>query len=126
MNSSQIRVSAHAITRYKERVKPGLEWEGAKLELEALIETVGRICDYPDWTESPRHGSQFMELSDGLGAVIVEGVITTIVCRGGMHPKQRARKNEQRSQKRPDRKTKSKNWKRRERAGRPEEILEWL
>lgn len=128
MGEGSFHVSTHAACRYKERIKPGLEYEDAKKELESLVKMFGRIVPFPAWAARPRPGSQFLELSDGLGAVIMDGhEITTIVARGGMKPEQRQERNARRSRRRSARLTRSKHFASKKLGRRPEikEPFEW-
>jgi hypothetical protein len=48
-NPEQVTVSAHAVEQYRDRVKPGLDPDGARAELEQLC-TLGRIqTEAPGW-----------------------------------------------------------------------------
>lgn len=114
-------VTVHAAVRYRERVKPALDYAAARSELEDLVERFGKITDYPDWNPRLRPGSQFLSLLDGLGAIVMDGdQITTVVCRGGMRPEKRAARNERKARRKAARLTRSKNYASKNVARRPE------
>lgn len=120
-------VTVHAATRYRERVKPALEYAAAKQELEDLVERFGEITDYPGWTgDHPRPGAQFLSLLDGLGAIVMDGdQITTVVTRGGMHPDKRAAKNERRAIRKAARLFRSKSFAAKKKGRRPDRSPNW-
>jgi hypothetical protein len=60
----QVRVSAHAVEQYRERVKPGLESDAARAELERLC-MLGRIrTEPPGWVNPARPAAYYLLLGD--------------------------------------------------------------
>ena len=96
-----LNVSSHAIERYRERVKPALDFDPAKLELEALLEIAGPFeTEPPEWMrgEQPENDG-FIELSDGIVAAIQGGYVATILTRSGASSVYRQRRNENKAAK---------------------------
>ena len=96
------QVSDHAIVRYQERVKPALTREQAKRELEALVGTAqGLGKEQSPWlTLSGAPVDAFLELSDGIIALVMDLTVITVLIRGGSHESVRKARNERKARRR--------------------------
>jgi len=104
-----ISVSEQAIIRYRERVKPALDFQPAKAELEALIRMAGDLRPgVPDWASLKEESDGYFELADGVAAVVRESIVTTVLARGGLHSSVRAARNERKRRKRARRRNRPK------------------
>ena len=93
----QVIVSAHAVEQYRVRVKPGLEPDAARAELEQLC-TLGRIhTDAPGWVNPARPAAYYLLLGDLIVLPLapqVDGwVATTCVAQRTLTPTRRAAKS---------------------------------
>ena len=101
-----VRMSGHAITRYRERVKPGLGREDAKADLERIARQ-GTILDKP-----PRYA--YSELDSDAWLQIAEGIVLPLVrhgsiylavsclCNGGLPEVRRKARNRRKAKRRAD------------------------
>jgi hypothetical protein len=99
----KLGVTNHAAERFQERVKPALGLIQARQELVALVEmTDAEIAsEPPDWLRGFRPDSDgYIELSDGVVAGVMDGVIATILVRGGAPSSYRQQRNENRARRR--------------------------
>lgn len=87
----------HAITRYQQRVKPGLEHEVARTELEALVEAAPEPSSKPSWLYLPEEATEaaehYLMLSDGIVAPIRGRTVVAVITRAGSNTEHRRNKN---------------------------------
>ena len=96
-NSQQVTVSAHAVEQYRERVKPGLDPDAARAELEQLC-TLGRIhTEAPGWVNPARPAAYYLLLGDHIVLPLAPQqdawVATTCVAQRTLTPTRRAAKS---------------------------------
>jgi len=92
-----VTVSVHAVEQYRERVKPGLDPDGARAELEQLC-TLGRIeTDAPGWVNAARPAAYYLLLGDQIVLPLAPQadtwVATTCVTQRTLTPTRRAAKS---------------------------------
>lgn len=104
----KLTVSQHAVDRYQERVRPTLDTEAARTELEAVLS-----MDLEQFSEPPEYvhvcetkADYYLELADGIVAPVARDHVLTVITRGGSHPEHRARKMETKRRRRAARKRK--------------------
>ena len=93
----QVIVSAHAVEQYRERVKPGLEPDAVRAELEQLC-TLGRIhTEAPGWVNPARPAAFYLLLGDHIVLPLAPQadawVATTCVAQRTLTPTRRAAKS---------------------------------
>ena len=93
----QVIVSAHAVEQYRERVKPGLEPDAARAELEQLC-TLGRIhTEAPGWVNPARPAAFYLLLGEQIVLPLAPQadtwVATTCVAQRTLTPTRRAAKS---------------------------------
>ena len=93
----QVTVSAHAVEQYRERVKPGLDPDAARAELEQLC-TLGRIhTEAPGWVNPARPAAYYLLLGDQIVLPLAPQadawVATTCVAERTLTPARRAAKS---------------------------------
>jgi hypothetical protein len=93
----QVAVSAHAVEQYRDRVKPGLDSDGARTELEQLC-ALGLIqTDAPGWVNPARPAAYYLLLGDQIVLPLAPQadawVATTCVARRTLTPTRRAAKS---------------------------------
>ena len=93
-NPEQVTVSAHAVEQYRDRVKPGLEPDAARAELEQLC-TLGRIqTEAPGWVNPARPAAYYLLLGDHIVLPLAPQadawVATTCVTQRTLTPTRRA------------------------------------
>jgi len=88
------------VDRYIERVKPGVEVEAAREELERLLEMCGPSTSTPPpWLRAFDVDTEgFVELADGIVGAVKDNAVTTVLIRGGAHSSIRAARNERKRQ----------------------------
>jgi hypothetical protein len=96
-NPDQVTVSAHAVEQYRDRVKPGLDPDGARAELEQLC-TLGRIqTQAPGWVNPARPAAYYLLLGEQIVLPLVPHadawVATTCVAQRTLTPTRRAAKS---------------------------------
>jgi hypothetical protein len=94
--ASSVRVSAHAVEQYQQRVKPALDLPAARRELEQVL-TVAQITpDEPNWMHDADPAPFYLVISDALALPLVAGdsgwVAKTCVASGTMAPTRRAQR----------------------------------
>ncbi len=96
-------LSAHAIERYRDRVKPDLTFEEASAELRRLLRHATISSQRPSWSndEYERTYATYAVLSDGIVLVVLSdqyaaGVAVTCLTRGGVGDEARAKRNRRR------------------------------
>lgn len=94
-----ISVTDHAVWRYQERVRPGLELADARRDLLRLLKGCEVTTDLPDWTRDREDRVDAVAvLSDGVVLALIRErgskyrAVTCLV-RGGMGEQTRARRN---------------------------------
>lgn len=92
-----VRISAHAVEQYRERVKPGLDLDTARGELERL-RPVGEIsADAPSWVNAAKPAPYYMLLGDAIVLPLAphrDGwVATTCVTQRTLTPTRRVAKS---------------------------------
>jgi endonuclease III len=104
----KLSISQHAVDRYQERVRPTLDTEAARTELEAVLSMdPERINEAPEWVHvCETKADYYLEVADGIVAPVAQGHVLTIITRGGSHPEHRARKMETKRRRRAARKRK--------------------
>lgn len=96
----RIVLSKHAVQRYVDRVRPGLDTGRAAAELETLLR-VGEFVERPPaWAADARVTQTtvgWVLLTDGVAMPVEQKLghmlAMTVVTRGGMTPERRARRN---------------------------------
>ena len=93
----QVIVSAHAVEQYRERVKPGLEPDAVRAELEQLC-TLGRIqTEAPRWVNPARPAAFYLLLGEQIVLPLAPQadawVATTCVAQRTLTPARRAAKS---------------------------------
>ena len=96
-NREQVTVSVHAVEQYRERVKPGLDPDAARAELEQLC-TLGRIhTGAPGWVNPARPAAFYLLLGDHIVLPLAPQadawVATTCVAQRTLTPTRRAAKS---------------------------------
>jgi len=86
----RLGVTNHAVTRYIERVKPAFDFEVAKAELLAFVNAVEPAPEPPQWVRAVEPDTTaFIEISDGIVAMIKDDSVTTVLTRSGHSPEAR-------------------------------------
>jgi len=93
----QVAVSAHAVEQYRDRVKPGLDSDGARAELEQLC-ALGLIqTEAPGWVNPARPAACYLLLGDEIVLPLAPQaeawVATTCVAQRTLTPTRRAAKS---------------------------------
>ena len=93
----QVTVSAHAVEQYRDRVKPGLDPDAARAELEQL-RTLGRIqTEAPGWVNATRPAAYYLLLGEQIVLPLAPQadawVATTCVAQRTLTPTRRAAKS---------------------------------
>ena len=93
----QVTVSAHAVEQYRDRVKPGLDPDAARTELEQLC-TLGLIQpEAPGWVNPARPAAYYLLLGDQIVLPLAPQadawVATTCVAQRTLTPTRRAAKS---------------------------------
>ncbi len=96
-NPEQVTVSAHAVEQYGDRVKPGLEPDAARIELEQLC-ALGLIqTKAPGWVNPARPAAYYLLLGDQIVLPLAPQadawVATTCVAHRTITPMRRAAKS---------------------------------
>jgi hypothetical protein len=90
-------VSAHAVEQYRDRVKPGLDPDAARAELEQLC-TLGLIqIEAPGWVNPAKRATSYLLLGDQIVLPLAPQadawVATTCVAQRTLTPTRRAAKS---------------------------------
>src|SRR4051794_10957050 len=101
VEATEVHLSAHAIDRFHERVRPALERPAAAAELERLAEVGAIVRDEPDWLHaSPDAGGEaYLLLCEDIVLPLTwsrfrgQWVARTCIARGGNSEKARVRRN---------------------------------
>ena len=96
-NPEHVTVSANAVEQYRDRVKPGLDRDGARAELEQLC-TLGLIqTDAPGWVNAARPAAYYLLLGEQIVLPLAPQadawVATTCVTQRTLTPTRRAAKS---------------------------------
>jgi len=96
-NPKQVTVSEHAVEQYRDRVKPGLDSDAARAELEQLC-ALGLIqTEAPGWVNPARPAARYLLLGDEvvlpLAPQAEAWVATTCVAQRTLTPTRRAAKS---------------------------------
>ena len=96
-NPNRVTVSAHAVEQYRDRVKPGLDPDAARAELERL-RTLGRVqTEPPGWVNPARPAAYYLLLGDQIVLPLAPQadtwVATTCVAQRTLTPTRRAAKS---------------------------------
>ena len=94
-------LSAHAIERYRDRVKPDLTFEEANAELRRLLRHATVVSERPSWSNDKHEDATYAVLSDGIVLVVLSdryaaGIAVTCLTRGGVGDEARAKRNRRR------------------------------
>ena len=94
-------LTAHAVERYRDRVKPHLTFEEANAELRRLLRHATISSQRPSWTNDKHEDATYAVLSDGIVLVVLgdqhaAGVAVTCLTRGGVGDEARAKRNRRR------------------------------
>ncbi len=94
-------LTAHAIERYRDRVKPHLTFEEANAELRRLLRTATAVSQRPSWSNDKYEDATYAVLSDGIALVVrsnqyAAGVAVTCLTRAGVSDEARAKRNKRR------------------------------
>lgn len=92
-----MRISAHAAEQYQFRVKPALEVEAARAELEQL-RLVGEITALePEWVNAAKPAAFYLRVSDSVALPLApqggEWIATTCVTSNTYTPTRRSQRN---------------------------------
>jgi len=93
---------AHAIERYRDRVKPDLTFKEADAELRRLLRHATISSQRPSWISDKREdATTYAVLSDGIVLVVrsdrcAAGIAVTCLTRGGVGDEARAKRNRRR------------------------------
>jgi hypothetical protein len=119
-----IRLTNHAVDRYIERVKPALDRDAARSELQALVRAAGEpSSEQPEWHAREVPCSLYLEISDGIVATVQEQAVTSVITRGGSGPDAKERRKREKKKRQADRKHQRKTL---YRSGRPErKAISW-
>jgi len=96
-SSEQVIVSSHAVEQYRDRVKPGLDPDAARAELEHL-RTLGHVqTEPPGWVNPARPAAYYLLLGDQIVLPLAPQadawVATTCVSQRTLTPTRRAAKS---------------------------------
>jgi len=96
-SAKQVAVSAHAVEQYRDRVKPGLDSDAARTELEQLC-ALGLIqTEAPGWVNPARPAAYYLLLGDQIVLPLAPQadtwVATTCVAQRTLTPTRRAAKS---------------------------------
>jgi hypothetical protein len=96
----EVRLSAHAAKQYRHRVKPGLDLEAARAELEQLL-LVGEITSIePAWLNAAKPAPHYLLITDALALPLVPQnaawIATTCLANSTLTPTRRATKSARR------------------------------
>ncbi len=97
----RFHVTDHAVMRYQERLRPGLDVFAAKRDLQRLIAAHGVIVERPDWYVPARHrpskatawmmiGPDVLLPLMGTGSAFC---VLTVVCSHGLSDEARAKRS---------------------------------
>jgi hypothetical protein len=78
-------LTAHSITRFRERVRPALSYRGAATELTALVALTDKLHPRPEWASAAGelYGSDgYLLLGDDVACPVFEGRVITVMVRG--------------------------------------------
>lgn len=96
-------MTPHAAERFEERVRPGLGFREASVELARLCREFGERVERPEWAPlADRPDAFWLGICDGVVVVCVPGVpgewvrAVTVMTRAGMAPRARAVRNHRR------------------------------
>ena len=100
-NPDEVMVSAHAVEQYRDRVKPGLEPDAARAELEHL-RALGQVrTEPPGWVNPARPAAYYLLLGDEIVLPLAPEadawVATTCVTKRTLTPTRRAAKSARRA-----------------------------
>ena len=92
---------AHAIERYRDRVKPDLTFGEASAELRRLLRHATISSQRPSWISDKHEDATYAVLSDGIALVVLSdryaaGVAVTCLTRAGVSDETRAKRNRRR------------------------------
>lgn len=98
MSKTGVIVCEHAVRRYHERVRPGLDLTMAGRELRKLIHGARLHPDGPAWTTARPKTVAWILLGDDIALPLVNagpGRLMAVTCltRGGLSPETRAHRN---------------------------------
>lgn len=86
--------SRHAVTQYRDRVKPALSMRQARHELELVLEHAEEVDEPPEWANKwEAHDGGYVVLADLCFPTTVNGVLKTCLVRGTLSPQARSRRN---------------------------------
>jgi hypothetical protein len=86
--------SRHAVTQYRDRVKPALSMRQARRELVAVLEHAEEFDEPPEWARKwSTHEGGYVVLADLCFPATVDGVLKTCLVRGSLSPQARLRRN---------------------------------
>lgn len=96
-----VRITRHAVTRYHERVCPGLERDTAAAQLEQLLAAAPLSESPPPWRPPAPNITLYAELADGICGLIGDlngrRHLVTITVRGGQRPHEKARRRQRKA-----------------------------
>lgn len=104
-HSVSVKLTYHAVARYQERVRPGLEVDHARIDLERLL-PLGEITSWaPCWLQSRQQQSAAFYLTVGDVSLPLDPcredrerlVALTCLVRGSLSDRARASRNQRRS-----------------------------
>lgn len=92
------RLTAHAVKRYRERVKPAVSEGVAHQELDVLLDRAEIVDTPPPWARTHANSPFFAILSDGIiAAASPSWHVTTILIRGGVSERVRVGRRERKA-----------------------------
>lgn len=81
----KVTLTSHAVTRYRERVKPAFEDNQCRAELHRLLRSATRVATL-EWHTLGEDGppDYYLVLSDGIAVPVVDGRAVTTITRAGL------------------------------------------
>jgi hypothetical protein len=99
-STQRVALSAHAVEQYRQRVRPGLDQDGARTELEGLRETGQISTGSPAWLTAAKPAPYYLLLGDDVVLPVVSHgdgwIATTCVAQRTLSPTRRAAKSARR------------------------------
>lgn len=102
-----IGVSDHAVERFQERVKPALDLDAARTELEALVRAAEKpSSEQPNWHVKAVPCSLYLHLSDGIACTVKDETVTSVLTRASEAPDAKAAKKREKKKRQAERRVK--------------------
>lgn len=81
---THLRASNHALARYSERVRPGLDAHKIKAELFNVMKVAGKwVNEPPEWAGITLYeGNRYLMISDEIFFIVNDGLLITCITKG--------------------------------------------